>query len=91
MMSIVFGLLAIFMPSIYLFAICRFLTAFGSIGYNIIYTIQVELIGIRHRSFSTILNHFGWGLGVICVPLVDHLLDDYRAILSIAPILSLVM
>jgi hypothetical protein len=91
MMSILFGSLAIFMPSVYLFAVCRFLTAFGCIGYNIIYSIQVELIGIRHRSFSTILNHLGWGLGVICVPLVDHLMDDYRTILCIAPILSLVM
>lgn len=89
--SLIFGSLAVLMPSIYLFAICRFLSAFGSIGYNIIYSIQVELIGAKHRSFSTTLNHLGWGLGVISIPLVDHLFDDYRPIIALAPLLSLAM
>lgn len=89
--SLIFGSLSVVMPSIYLFTICRFLSAFGSIGYNIIYSIQVELIGSKHRSFSTTLNHLGWGLGVICIPLVDHLFDDYRPIIAVVPLLSLLM
>lgn len=89
--GLIFGSLAVVMPSIWLFAVCRFLSAFGSVGYNIIYSIQVELIGTKHRSFSTILNHAGWGLGVIFVPIVDHLFNDYRPIIAVAPILTLAM
>ena len=88
---LVFGSLAVVAPNIYIFAFCRFFSAFGSIGYNIIYSIQVELIGAKHRSFSTIMNHLGWGLGVICVPLVNHIFDDYRPIIAVAPVLSLMM
>lgn len=89
--ALVAGLTSIVVPNIELFAICRYFSAFGSIGYNIIYSIQVELIGAKHRSFSTILNHLGWGLGVIFVPLSDHLFHDYRAIIAVGPILTLIM
>lgn len=89
--ALVAGLLSILVPTIELFAICRYFSAFGSIGYNIIYSIQVELIGAKHRSFSTILNHLGWGLGVIFVPLSDHLFNDYRAIIAVGPVLTLLM
>lgn len=90
--ALIFGSLAVITPSsIWIFALCRYLAAFGSIGYNIIYSIQVEIIGAKHRSFCTILNHAGWGLGVIFVPIVDHLFDDYRPIIAVAPIFTLLM
>jgi len=89
--ALVFGSLAVVSPTIYLFAFCRYMSAFGSIGYNIIYSIQVELIGVKHRSFCTIINHLGWGLGVICVPLVGGFFKDYRPIIAVAPVLSLLM
>lgn len=89
--ALVAGWGSVLAPRIELFAICRYFSAFGSIGYNIIYSIQVELIGTKHRSFSTTLNHLGWGLGVIAVPLADHLFTNYRAIIVIGPMITLIM
>lgn len=89
--AVVFGWLSMVAPNIWLFSFCRFWAAFGSIGYNIIYSIQVELIGTKHRAFSTILNHMGWGTGVIMVPIVDHLFNTHTAILSVAPTLTLIL
>lgn len=85
------GSAAIFMPTVESFAICRFFSAFGLIGYNIIYSIQIELIGTKYRAFSTTMNHLGWGLGVICVPLVNHLFTQYRYLIAMAPLLTLIM
>lgn len=90
-LALLFGWLAIFMPTMELFATCRFFCAFGSIGYNIIYSIQVEIIGTEHRSFSTTLNHLGWGIGVISVPFVARAFDDYRFIIAVGPMLTLLM
>lgn len=90
-LALVAGWASVFAPTIELFAMCRFLTAFGSISYNIIYSIQVELIGTKHRAFSTTMNHLGWGLGVICVPLVNRLFTNYRYIISVSPIVTLLM
>lgn len=90
-LALISGWAAVFAPTIELFALCRYLSAFGSISYNVIYSIQVELIGTKYRSFSTILNHFGWGLGVICVPLAAHLFPKYRYIIAVAPVLTLIM
>lgn len=89
--ALIFGWGSILAPTIWVFAMCRFFSAFGAISYNIIYTIQIELIGQKHRSFSTLLNHMGWGLGVIAVPLANHLFSDYRYMIAFAPILSLLM
>lgn len=91
MMVLVFGFSSMIAPSVGWFIMFRFLTAFGIVGTYIIYSIQVELIGTRHRAFCTILNHIGWGLGVLVVPLADYLFDDYRLIISIAPMLTLIM
>ena len=90
-LALIFGWLAIFMPTIELFILCRFFGAFGSIGYNIIYSIQVEIIGTKHRSFSTTLNHLGWGIGVISVPFIDRVFNDYRYIIAVGPMLTLLM
>jgi len=90
-MALIAGFASIFAPNVELFALLRFISAFGSIGYNIIYSIQIELIGTEHRSCSTILNHFGWGLGVICVPLMNHLFSNYRYIIAFAPVITLIM
>lgn len=89
--ALVAGWGSIFMPQLALFALCRFFSAFGSIGYNIIYSIQVELIGTKHRAFSTTLNHLGWGLGVICVPLMSHLFSNYRYMIMVSPLITLIM
>lgn len=91
LVALVAGSAAVFVPTIGLFTLCRFLAAFGSIGYNILYSIQVEIIGTKQRAFSTTMNHLGWGLGVICVPLVDHLFENYRYIIAVAPVLTLIM
>lgn len=90
-LALIFGWLAVFMPTIELFTLCRFFCAFGSIGYNIIYSIQVEIIGTKHRSFSTTLNHLGWGIGVICVPFIDRAFNDYRYIIAVGPMLTSIM
>lgn len=89
--ALIAGWSSVFMPYFALFTLCRFFSAFGSIGYNIIYSIQVELIGTKHRAFSTTLNHLGWGLGVICVPIMSHLFTNYRYIIVVGPLLTLVM
>lgn len=89
--ALIAGWASIFMPYFSLFTISRFFSAFGSIGYNIIYSIQVELIGTKHRAFSTTLNHLGWGLGVIGVPLMSHLFTNYRYIILVGPMMTLVM
>lgn len=90
-LALIGGLASIFAPTIELFAIFRCLSAFGSIGYNIIYSIQVELIGTKYRAFSTTLNHLGWGLGVICVPLADRMFSShYRYLIAVAPFLALI-
>lgn len=86
------GCASVIAPTIELFAFCRFLSAFGSISYNIIYSIQIELIGTKHRAFSTTMNHLGWGLGVISVPLADRLFDShYRYLVAMAPFLAVIM
>lgn len=90
-LALVAGWLAVFMPTIELFAISRFFTALGSIGYNIIYTIQIELLGTKHRSYGTMFNHLGWGLGAISIPLMASLSSNTHVLLSVAPILSLIM
>lgn len=89
--NLLFGLLSLLVPHLWMFAICRFFSAFGAISYNIIYSIQVELIGTKHRSYSTLLNHMGWGLGVILVPIANRCLSDYRYMIALAPLLSLLM
>lgn len=89
--ALVAGWASVFTYSMELFAVLRFFSAFGLIGYNIIYSIQVELIGTQYRSFSTILNHLGWGLGVVCVPIAHHLLVEPRYMIAVAPMVTLLM
>ncbi|KAG9508968.1 Solute carrier family 22 member 13 [Fragariocoptes setiger] len=90
-LSLIFGYASIFAPTIELFILFRLITAFGIISNNIIYTIQIEIIGVDYRSYSTILNHFGWGLGMLLVPLAARSFDDFRYILAIAPTASFIM
>lgn len=90
-LSLIAGWLALIMPNVELFTVCRFLAALGSIGYNIIYTIQMELIGTKYRSCGTMFNHLGWGLGAISIPLVASLTNNVYILLAISPILTLIM
>lgn len=89
--ALIFGCCSLVADNVLLFAVCRFLAAFGLTGYNIIYSIQVELIGLRYRALSTVLNHLGWGLGVVCVPLGARLFIDHRPAVGVVPILTLLM
>lgn len=89
--SFVFGFAAVFAGHVEMFVVCRFLSGFGNIGYNTIYTIQVEIIGTKHRSYCTILNHLGWGVGVLMVPVAAHTLQQFEYIVSVAPVLILLM
>lgn len=90
-LALISGWSAVFMPNVQLFVLCRFLCALGSIGYNIIYTIQMELIGTKHRSYGTMFNHLGWGLGAISIPFVASLSSSPQVLLAVSPILSLIM
>lgn len=90
-LALITGSIAIVMPNVQLFAISRFLSALGSIGYNILYTIQMELIGIKHRPYGTMFNHLGWGLGAICIPLIASLTNNSQLLLLVTPIITLIM
>lgn len=86
------GSFSLLTTNYWLFVLSRFITAFGSCGFNIIYTISLELVGIKYRALNTCLNHFGWGLGVLLVPFIDRLFSsNYKYTLAFCPILSSIM
>lgn len=85
LISLIFGLGSVFATNVYLFVACRFVSAFGNIGYNMLYTIQIELLGTKYRSTGTVLNHFGWGLGIILVPVATHTLKRADYMLAVTP------
>lgn len=89
--ALIAGSLSLIAPDVSLFIVLRFLAAIGSIGYNIIYTIQMELIGTKHRSYATMFNHLGWGMGAISIPLMASITAHTRIMLSVTPLIALFM
>lgn len=89
--ALVAGSLGVFAPSIWTLVACRFFLAAGNVGNYVLCSLQMELIGTKHRSFSTMLYHVGWGLGLVFVPVVYHHLDDYHTILAVSPITLLAL
>lgn len=86
------GICSLLTTNYWLFVVSRFITAFGSCGFNIIYTICLELVGFKYRALNTCLNHFGWGLGVLLVPFIGKLFShNHKYILAVCPIVSLIM
>lgn len=91
LVSLISGSLGIIAPTIWALVACRFFLAAGNVGNYVLCSLQMELIGTKHRSFSTMLYHVGWGLGLVFVPVVYHHLDDYHMILAVPPITLLAL
>lgn len=90
--ALIGGVASIFVTNYWLFVVARFVTATGSCGFNIIYTISLELVGIKFRALNTLVNHFGWGLGVLLIPFIDHMFSSrYQYVLAFCPVVSLLM
>lgn len=91
MVSLIAGSSAIFAPTIWTLILCRICLTIGNVGCYAIVSLQMELTGIKYRSFCTLLDHIGWGLGLCFVPVAYHLFDDYHMILSVTPIITLLL
>lgn len=85
------GVVSLFVPDVWMLVVCRFFIAFGNMGNYVICSLQMELIGTKYRSFGTMLYHVGWGVGLVTVPIVYHLFDNYRMLQSVTPIVLLIL
>lgn len=90
LLSLVSGLAAIYIDSYWLFVACRFLHGFGASGYFITYSMYSEVIGARLRSGCSVISHFGWGAFLIMLPFINHHSADYRHLLAVSPLVSLI-
>ena len=91
------GVLGGLVNSWYLWLLLRFVVGAASIGMvTVRYTIQVEMIGGKWRSWANTLTSTGWVVGYMTLPMLAYIVPDMRQMevllgLAISPLLLLLV
>lgn len=89
--TLIFGFSALFANSMCSYILLRSINSFGMIGELIPRSIQLEIVATEYRFICSVICQIGWATGIILVPALSYLNPDYRFILAVPVVLSVLM
>lgn len=91
LISLVAGVMSMFVAEFWIFLIMRALCSFGDLGLVVSQTtIVVELVGQKYRGLSVAVANFGQALGVCLLPYLVAYFEDFRVVISFTVLCHLI-